>query len=36
MLDQEDRDRQGDVALAALHQTAELAGHLAASEGVEL
>jgi hypothetical protein len=36
MLDQEDRDRHGDVALAALHQTAELAGDRAACKGVEL
>jgi len=28
VLDQEDRDRQGDVALAALHQMGELAGHV--------
>jgi len=36
VLDQEDRDRHGDVALAALHQMGELAGHRAAGEGVEL
>ena len=36
VLDQEDRDGQGDVALAALHQMGELAGHRAAREGVKL
>jgi hypothetical protein len=36
MLDPVDRDRHGNVALAALHQTGELAGERAASEGVEL
>jgi hypothetical protein len=36
MFDQEDRDRHGDVALAALHQMGELAGHRAAGEGIEL
>src|SRR5712691_12640528 len=36
VLDQEDRDRHGDVALAALHQMSELAGHRAAGESVEL
>jgi hypothetical protein len=35
VLDQEDWDRQGDVALATLHQTGELAGYRAAGEGVE-
>ena len=36
MLDQIDRDRHGDVALAALHQVSELAGDRAAGEGEKL
>src|SRR6202011_1524524 len=36
MLDQKDRDRHRDVALAALHQMSELTGYRAAGEGVEL
>jgi hypothetical protein len=35
MFDQKDRDRHGDVALATLHQTGELAGYRAAGECVE-
>src|SRR5215813_12642995 len=36
VLDQKDRDRHGDVALAAFHEMGELAGHRAASESVEV
>ena len=36
VLDQKDRDRHRDVAFTALHQMSELAGHRAASEGIEL
>jgi hypothetical protein len=36
VLDQEDRDRHSDVALAALHQMGELAGQGATGEGVKL
>src|SRR5216684_2519532 len=36
MFDKKDRDRQGDVALATLHQTGELTGYRAAGECKEL
>src|SRR5690349_4980730 len=36
VFNQVDRDRQGDVALAALHQASEIAGHRATGEGVKL
>jgi hypothetical protein len=36
VLDQKDRDRHGEVAFAAFHQMGELAGHRAASEGIQL
>src|SRR5262249_32904101 len=35
MLDQEDRDRQGNVAFAALHQTSDPAGQGAEGKGAE-
>jgi len=36
VLDQIGRDRQADLALAALHQMGEFTGQMAAGEGVDL